>query len=152
MHGTLLTSMDEAQLLSQLEKQLQAVPHISGVSNHMGSKFTENETQMEVVLRKIREKGLYFLDSRTTRKTVGYTLAQRMGVRAAKRTLFIDTIKDTLLIEAQLKKLPRLARKNGECVVAIGHPYPETIEALRKTIPFLHTEDVTIVPLSHLLQ
>lgn len=151
-YGTLLTSMKRNQLLAQLERNINAVPHIAGISNHMGSKFTEDRDKMETMLREIKEKGLYFLDSRTTKKTVGYTLAKEMNIEAAERDLFIDNSKDPLSIEKQLKKLPLIAKKNGGYAIAIGHPHATTVDILKKTIPYLKEQGVTIVPLSQLVK
>lgn len=150
-HGTLLTSMDNDQLQSQLAKNLEAVPHLSGVSNHMGSKFTENYEKMEIVLNAIKGKELYFLDSRTSDRTVGFTLAQMMHIKTAQRKLFIDNIQDEQAIVKQLQKIPRLAKKNGGSVVAIGHPYPATIAALKSYLPQLQKQGVTLVHLSQLV-
>jgi len=151
-YGTLLTSMKREQLLAQLERNINSVPHIVGISNHMGSKFTENRDKMEIVLKKMKEKGLYFLDSRTTKKTVGYKLAKNMDIKAAERDLFIDNSRDPRSIEKQLKKLPSIAKKNGGYAIAIGHPYASTVDILKKTIPYLKEQGVTIVPLSQLVQ
>jgi polysaccharide deacetylase 2 family uncharacterized protein YibQ len=150
-HGTLLTSMNDEELRMQLEKNLAAVPHLCGVSNHMGSKFTENHEKMEIILEAVKEKDLYFLDSRTSDKTVAYTLAQMMHIRTAQRKLFIDNIQNQQAIEKQLQKIPRLAKKNGGSVVAIGHPYPSTIAALKNYVPHLTEQGVTVVPLSQLV-
>jgi len=151
-YGTLLTSMKREQLLAQLERNIDSVPHIVGISNHMGSKFTENRDKMEILLKRMKEKGLYFLDSRTTKMTVGYKLAKNMGIKAAKRDLFIDNSKDPPSIEKQLKKLPSIAKKNGGYAIAIGHPYPSTVDTLKKTIPLLEKQGVKFVPLSQLLK
>ena len=150
-HGTLLTSMRKEQLLAQLERNINAVPHISGVSSHMGSKFTEDKAKMEILLKAIKEKGLYFLDSRTTKKTVGYALAKNMGIKTAQRDLFIDNDKDPLSIEEQLKSILPLAKNIGGNTIAIGHPYPPTINALEKTIPILEERGIKIVPLSQMV-
>jgi polysaccharide deacetylase 2 family uncharacterized protein YibQ len=150
-HGTLLTSMSEDQLHAQLERNINALPHLSGVSNHMGSKFTENQEKMKTVLQAVKEKGLYFLDSRTSDKTVGYALAKEMHIKTAQRNLFIDNDHNQLSAEQQLQKIPRLAKKNGGHLIAIGHPYRSTITALKKCVPLLQEQGITVVPLSQLL-
>jgi len=150
-YGTLSTSMNSDQLLAQLERDINSVPHIVGISNHMGSKFTEDQDKMEIVLKKIQEKGFYFFDSRTTKKTVGYTLAKAMDIKTAERDLFIDNNKDPLAIEKQLKKLPLLAKNNGGYAIAIGHPHSSTVDMLKKTIPSLKAQGITIVSLSQLV-
>jgi polysaccharide deacetylase 2 family uncharacterized protein YibQ len=149
--GTLLISMSQDQLQAQLERNINALPHLAGVSNHMGSKFTENPEKMETVLKAIKEKGLYFLDSRTSDKTVGYALAKEMHIKTAKRNLFIDNDHNQMSAEKQLQKIPRLAKKNGGHVIAIGHPYPSTITALKKYVPLLQEQGITVVPLSQLV-
>ena len=150
-HGTLLTSMNKTQLLDQLERNMNAVPHISGVSNHMGSKFTEDKGKMELLLKAIKEKKLYFLDSRTTRNTVGYKLAKAMDIKTAQRNLFIDNNKERLSIEERLKSIPRIAKRNDGHAIVIGHPYPATIRALEKTLPILEEQGITFVPLSQMV-
>ena len=150
-HGTLLTNMKKTQLLDQLERNINAVPHISGVSNHMGSKFTEDKDKMELLLKAIKEKKLYFLDSRTTRNTVGYKLAKDMGIKTAQRNLFIDNNRELLSIEERLKSIPHIAKRNGGHAIVIGHPYPATISALEKTLPILEEQGVKFVPLSQMV-
>ena len=150
-HGTLLTSMDNDELQIELAKNLEAVPHLSGVSTHMGSKFTEDYAKMEIVLKAVKGKELYFLDSRTSDRTVGFTLAQMMHIKTAQRKLFIDNTQDKQAIVRQLQKIPRLAKKNGGSIVAIGHPYPSTIAALKSYVPQLQRQGVTVVPLSQLV-
>jgi len=44
--GALLTSMSPDELIIQLNKNLDAIPFIKGVNNHMGSKMTTSSTQM----------------------------------------------------------------------------------------------------------
>lgn len=150
-HGTLLTSMRKNQLLDQLQRNMNAVPHISGVSNHMGSKFTEDKDKMGVLLKAIKEKKLYFLDSRTTKNTVGYKLAKDMGIQTAQRDLFIDNNKERPSIEKRLKSIPHVAKRNGGHAIVIGHPYPATIRALEKTLPILEEQGVQFVPLSQMV-
>jgi polysaccharide deacetylase 2 family uncharacterized protein YibQ len=82
---------------------------------------------------------------------VGFTLAQMMQIKIAQRKLFIDNTQDKQAIVKQLQKIPRLAKKNGGSVVAIGHPYPSTIAALKSYVPQLQRQGVTIVPLSQLV-
>jgi polysaccharide deacetylase 2 family uncharacterized protein YibQ len=149
--GTLLTGMSQDQLHAQLQRNINAVPHLSGVSNHMGSKFTENQERMRTILEAIKEKGLFFLDSRTSDKTVAYALAKEMRIKTAKRNLFIDNDHNQLSAEKQLQKIPRLAKKNGGHLIAIGHPYPSTITALKKCVPLLQEQGITVVPLSQLV-
>jgi len=61
--GTLLTSMTPDQLTRQLEKDLDAVPFIRGVNNHMGSKmsnvsdFLDSEKKRPIFRRQPHNRG-----------------------------------------------------------------------------------------------
>ena len=87
--GALLTTMSAAEIKEKLDGDLGTVPHAIGVNNHMGSKFTGDKESMAVVLRLVRSKNLFFLDSRTTGGSVAAELARKMGVPSAgRRTSF----------------------------------------------------------------
>ena len=60
-----------------------------------------------------------------------YDLALAMGVKTERRTVFLDNDQNPDKIMAQLDLLIRLAGEHGQAV-GIGHPYPATVEALRR--------------------
>lgn len=132
--GALMLAMDAAALRSSTREALARVPGAVGVNNHMGSALSEDSRAMEAVLRVLAERELYFLDSRTSAASVGYGIAARLGVAAAQRRVFLDGERDVESVREQFLRLLALARE-GEPVVAIGHPYPETLDVLRSEIP-----------------
>jgi polysaccharide deacetylase 2 family uncharacterized protein YibQ len=149
--GRLLTTMGEKQLLAQLDKDLSAVPHAKGVNNHMGSKFTEDSELMRLVLGAIKSKGLFFLDSRTTPETIGFKVAREIGLKTGERNVFLDNERDVSKIRARISELIDLSRKNGGAI-GIGHPHPETYQAIREILPSLRENGVELVPVSSLLE
>ncbi|MFH1625003.1 MAG: divergent polysaccharide deacetylase family protein [Pseudomonadota bacterium] len=149
--GTLLLDMNDEELLRKLDADIRSVPFIKGVNNHMGSKFTENEEKMRVVLTGLEKRNLFFLDSKTSGDSVGYSMAKKMGLKAAERNIFLDNIRDVELITAQIRKLARLSLKNGSAI-GIGHPYPPTIKALKQMLPELKAKGIEVVPVSHLVE
>jgi len=149
--GRLLTTMRKEELLSQLEENLSAVPSVKGVNNHMGSKFTENPEMMRTVLEHIQKRGLFFLDSRTTPRTVGFEIAREIGVKTGQRNVFLDNERDISKIKAKISELRNLSLRNGEAI-GIGHPYPETVQAIRETVPSFVENGVELVPVSSLLK
>lgn len=149
--GVLLTAMSEKEVRAQVENDLTSVPFAVGVNNHMGSKFTESEPQMRVVLDEVKKREMYFLDSRTTPRSVGGRLARELGMRSADRNVFLDNTRDKAYIKDRINEAVNIARKNG-VAVAIGHPYPETIEALREAVPVLQASGVRIVKLSEIIE
>lgn len=149
--GALFVAMSERELLRQLRKDLDAVPFIVGVNNHMGSRFMEHAAAVRLVLAELKKRGLFFLDSRTTAKTEGYQIARELALLAGERDLFLDNENDVHDIRAQLEGLIRLARDHGRAV-GICHPYPATITALKGMITKIKAAGIRIVPLSQALE
>lgn len=149
--NTLLTRMSDDQILNILEADLLSLPRVVGVNNHMGSLMLEDERSMRLILGKLKTKGLYFLDSRTTPKSVGFRIAQELEVPCAVRHVFLDHQNDPAFIEGQIDLLIKKAQKNQKAI-AIGHLRPETIEALRKARSKFKREGLTLVTLSELLK
>lgn len=147
--GALLLSMKEKEICSTLEQALLEVNGISGISNHMGSSFTENREKMGIVLKELKKKGLCFIDSRTTSGTVGFQEAIKMGVPTASRNVFLDNDLDIKAIEMQIQRLLNIARHSGSAI-AIGHPHKETFEVLKEYFPKIKN-DFELVPVSELI-
>jgi polysaccharide deacetylase 2 family uncharacterized protein YibQ len=149
--GVLLREMDEAKLLGQLSKDLEAVPYVKGVSNHMGSRLMEDPERMKILFSELKRRGLFFLDSRTTPQTVGLQVAQSVGLKAMERTLFIDHSSNEEDIKQKIKRLIQLSLSNGKAI-GIGHPHPATIRSLKEMIPKMKEKGIEVVPLSAVME
>ena len=149
-NGSLLLRMSDEELEEILDRDIESVPFIKGINNHMGSRFTEDPKKMMVVLKKLDKEGLFFLDSLTSSDSVGYKLAKEVGLDTAARDIFLDNEKDIEYISSQVDKLIKISKKRGYAI-GIGHPYPSTIEALKLLIPELKTKGIEVVPISHLV-
>lgn len=145
--GGLYTWMTDDEIRETLEEGFDSLPHIKGISNYMGSAFTENERAMNVLISVLKEHGFFFLDSLTTPRSAGIKLAGEQGVKALKRDVFLDYKDNPEDIEAQWKKLVNIAQKKG-FAITFAHPRKNTIEFLKKTLP---SDEVMIVPLSELI-
>jgi polysaccharide deacetylase 2 family uncharacterized protein YibQ len=148
--GALLVSMTEEELIETLLSDLSSVPYICGVNNHMGSLFTQDKDKMEIVLGEINKKGLFFVDSRTTPKSLAFETAVGMGVPTLKRSVFLDNDRKVDKIKGRIEELMKDAKEDG-FAVGICHPYPETIKALKEMEPVLFNGDVKVVNLSDLI-
>jgi polysaccharide deacetylase 2 family uncharacterized protein YibQ len=143
--------MDEGTLLNQLREDLSAIPPVSGVNGHMGSKFTEDRKSMDIVLRELKSRGLFFLDSLTTGKSVGSSVARDIGMRFTKRDVFLDRELEGKTIEERLIQLSELSRKRGHAI-GIVHPYSDSLNALKKLLPVLSSEGIEVVPVSQTIE
>ena len=146
----LLSTMSPEQLVAALQAALQALPQVIGVNNHMGSSLTENPEAMRVVMQELKQRQLFFLDSRTSAASKAYQIAREVGIPTARRHVFLDNDVEPARIAAQLHRLAEMASQQGDAI-GIGHPYPETLRALEETLPRLSQAGVQIVPISRLV-
>ena len=116
----------------------------------MGSKFTENERGMRYVMEILKDKNLFFIDSFTTPKSLAYQTAKALGVKTARRQVFLDNEEDEEYIKGQIEKLITIARKDNTAI-GIGHPHSQTINALQKMVPLMKEKGIEIVPVSELV-
>ncbi len=129
--GALYVSMSKERQRITFTNDLTAVPMAIGINNHMGSKFTANRQAMQILLKLIRTEKLFFVDSVTTHKTVAAGLAEAMGIKTVSRNIFLDDAPKKEKISRQIKAVIALAVKKG-WAVAIGHPYPVTLDTLKE--------------------
>ncbi len=136
--------MDAGEVDAIVGKMLATVPYAAGVNNHQGSLATTNAALMDGVMRALAARHLFFIDSRTTAATVAYDTAERDGVRAAWRKVFLDDVATRPAVLKQLQLAVRDARKQG-WAIAIGHPHPATIAALADYLPHLEALGIRLV-------
>src|SRR3989304_9233860 len=148
--GALFTSMDDIAIITQLYEDMNSVPGIKGVNNHMGSRFTEDRERMRIVLKQVKERGLYFIDSKTSPQSKSDKMAREMGLKAGARDVFLDNEQEEGYILGQIEELKKIARNRGSAI-GIGHPHPATIAALKKAVPDIEKE-FEIVPASEIVR
>jgi len=149
--GVLLEEMNEERLRAQLSKDLDAVPFIKGVSNHMGSRLMEDPEKIKIILSELKDRDLFFLDSRTTSRTVGLKTAQSLGLKSIERSFFLDHFQDEKEIHQEIEDMIRFSLSTGKAV-GIGHPHPSTLKSIKELIPKMKEKGVEVVPLSSLLE
>jgi polysaccharide deacetylase 2 family uncharacterized protein YibQ len=150
--GALLMSMTEEELHRQIRENLETIPFVKGVNNHMGSRFMEDKHRVGILMEELKARELFFLDSRTTPNTVGYRTAKEFGIKTGERNVFLDNNRyDEADIRENISKLLEIAKDEGKAI-GIGHPHPSTIRSLREMIPRLRESGIEIVHLSELLE
>lgn len=149
--GTINTGMSESDVMALLEKDIAGVPGLKGVSNHQGSRATEDKALVTVILRDLKKRNLYFFDSFVTDKSVCRDAAKRSGVPYARRDMFLDNTNSRDYIEKQILSLRRFAFRKGSAI-AVCHDRKNTIRALRKIMPLLAAEGIVFVSLSDMIE
>lgn len=149
--GALLTHMDEDEIRAKTLAALDSFEGYRGINNHMGSKFTLDRNRMAAVIDLLRERDLFFLDSRTSPRSIGAELARAAGVPTALRDVFLDDDRSPQAIQAELARLETLARRKGQAI-AIGHPHTVTLQALEAWIPAAQAKGYRFVPVSEIVR
>ena len=143
--------MSAGEVSALVDNLLQAVPDVAGVNNHQGSQSTADAALMDELMPVLRERNLFYVDSRTTAATVAYDAAQRIGVRSGFRNVpFLDDVAEVGAVRKQLQLALRDARKKGDAI-AIGHPHPATLQALRDVLPEAKLQGVRLVFVSEVV-
>ncbi|MFA5142856.1 MAG: divergent polysaccharide deacetylase family protein [Candidatus Omnitrophota bacterium] len=147
--GTIKPGEDRKQVIAQLVKDIESVPGLTGVSNHMGSKATEDKTLMTDIFSYLKKRNLYFFDSLTSEKSICREAAADVGLRFARRDVFLDNSSGVEQIEKELADFEKLALKRGYAI-AICHDRKNTVLALAKSIPRMAKDGIEFVYLSEM--
>ncbi len=150
--GAVTAAMDRIELMRVVSAGLRSVPHVSGVSNHMGSLLTSRREAMGWLMDLLRVRDrLFFVDSRTTGSSRALEVAQQRGVPSVTRDVFLDAELNEAEIYRAFEQLLRIARRRGSAL-AIGHPHEETLTVLANMIPRLQDYGVHLVPVASLIR
>lgn len=132
--GLILIKDDESRIIRKFEEDLASVGTVDAVNNHEGSLFTENKEKMRILLGHIYQRGLFFIDSRTTKYTVIPEIAEQDGYIFLQKDMFIDNKRDIEYVLKMLEQLIDRAKKKGYAI-GIGHlPRRPTIAALKQLL------------------
>lgn len=149
--GLIVSTMPEKSILEMLDHDLKSVPNAVGVNNHMGSRGTTDREMMTVILKELKRRKLFFLDSYTTKESVVPSVARSLKLPFLQRGIFLDNIDKKSAIRAEIRRLEKSAREHGN-VVAIGHYRQNTLEVLAAEIPRLESQGFNIISLKKLLK
>ncbi|MCW8858491.1 MAG: divergent polysaccharide deacetylase family protein [Deltaproteobacteria bacterium] len=145
--NALLLGQSEGEIRRLVRSYMLAVPGAVGGNNHMGSRYTEEAGLMRIVLDELKQHNQFFIDSRTIGSSVAFSEARKMGLKTATRNIFLDNQEDVTYIREQIRKMVRLAGSDRE-IIAICHPYKETLQALNLELAWLKTQPVDFVQAS----
>jgi polysaccharide deacetylase 2 family uncharacterized protein YibQ len=137
--GAITADLTDEQVRERVEAAIDQVPHAIGVNNHMGSKITANERIMRIVLQVCKERKLFYLDSKTTDKSVVAKIAKELGVPHVENSLFLDDEYTAMHVHKQMNKTIKLLQDKPATVIIghVGMPGKYTSAELIRSIPIL---------------
>lgn len=149
--GTITAEMSDDELRRVLDKDVRSVPGIIGMNNHMGSAGTEDIRIMRDVLEYARDNSLFFLDSKTTPRSVAPLMAEATEIPFIERDVFLDNKKDKAYIMNALETGKAIAREKGSAVL-IGHVWTEELaDVLLENYSFILDEGYDFATLSSVI-
>jgi polysaccharide deacetylase 2 family uncharacterized protein YibQ len=128
--NALLPTLSSAEITRRLDWALDRVPGYDGINNHEGRKFTADRDALIPVIEDLANRHLFFLDSHTAPNSLVVPLSRAFGVMSASRDVFLDDVLTPAAIDAQFAQAEAIAKHDG-VVIAIGHPHPATLDALK---------------------
>jgi polysaccharide deacetylase 2 family uncharacterized protein YibQ len=150
--GTIDIDVTRAQLIRIFKGDMNSVPHVVGINNHMGSLLTQHPGHMRWLMSAVKAHGdLFFVDSYTTSASIVMQVARERGVPAIRRDVFLDVDPNPAAIHREFERLKKRALKNG-IAIGIGHPHAETLQYLEQALPGLRNEGIELVPVGSLIR
>lgn len=147
--NTVTVSLTKPEILKILDRNLADVVYAQGISNHMGSRATQDTRTMSIIFAELKKRRLFFLDSYVTPKSICRDLARKMSLNSFRRDVFLDNIEEKEYIKRQIYILKNKARLKG-FAIGIGHDRRVTLEVLKEVMPKLAKEGYKFVFLSEL--
>lgn len=148
--GGLKESMGEDGIKKSLHAMMESFDGYEGINNHMGSKLTQDKDVMQVVMNELKDRNLFFVDSKTSPQSVAESMAAQAGLAHAGRDVFLDHVESIEFVRNALKKTENMALSRGYAI-AIGHPKDFTIQGLKEWMPTLAEKGIELVSVKELL-
>jgi len=150
--GTLNLHMTKSAFTKQLLQNLNSVPYIRGVNNHMGSLLTRHPGHMSWLMDELSQRrDLYFVDSKTTKKSIAEQIAGEYKIPNLSRDFFLDPDNNKNTLRTQFDRFIQRVKQRGYAL-AIAHPYPETIKFLKAHLGELQQHGIKLIPVSKLIR
>ena len=129
--GAVKPGMSREEIKKIVASNVEEIGPIAGMNNHEGSLITSDEKAMEAVLELCREKNIYFLDSRTSSKSVVPQVAKKLNMSIWERAVFLDNKRDKAYMKKQIIDGLEIASQRGEAIM-IGHVFTVDLAILLK--------------------
>ncbi len=148
--NTLLTGTASNDNGARFKWVLSRVTGYAGLINSQGSKFLASGPQMQALMKDVKHRGLYFVDSGQSDQSLGNEAATNASVAFVRGDHVIDKMPARDAIEKELAQLEALALQRGRAV-GIAAAYPITVERLKAWALGLEQKGIALVPVSALV-
>jgi polysaccharide deacetylase 2 family uncharacterized protein YibQ len=119
----------------------------AGLMNHMGGRFTAEDSALIPFLGEVGDRGLFYLDDGSSPRSRAVGVAGNLQVPSLSADLVIDRSRDTGDIERELAALEAIARTKG-LAVGVASAFPESVEAIARWVSDVEERGIFVVPAS----
>jgi len=149
--NAILVQYGEAQIEKLISRFVHELPDCEGINNHMGSLATTDEDVMRAVMNALKKHNKFFLDSRTSNVSVGYSTAQKAHLRSFRNDLFLDSPNiSQSTMDAKLTQIIELSATRNN-IIAITHCHnKDKLDYLKRFISRLKASGFTLVPVTEI--
>lgn len=148
--GGLTHHLNKEEFQLRLNQAIDRFPNARGINNHMGSYLTQQSKQMNWFMDELKLRKMFFIDSRTTPKTLAATIAREKHIPETSRDVFLDNSKTLYDIDLAFQRLLKRARANGSAI-GIAHPFDTSLTYLEMALPMLERLNIKLLPVSNIL-
>ncbi|MDR0511708.1 MAG: divergent polysaccharide deacetylase family protein [Treponema sp.] len=150
--GAIMAGMGNDEIRRIINRNLDELWPVSGMNNHEGSRITMDKNAMETILSLSEDRGIVFLDSRTTAETQVPFVARQLGITIGERDIFIDNYPDRDSITYFINKGLVRAQQNGFAIL-IGHAWTQELaQLLKEKYPLLIQRGFSFSSVTDVLQ
>lgn len=152
--GALLTTLPASEIKERVRRAIDSVPYAAGMNNHMGSRATADRRVMRAVMEVLKERGMFFVDSRTTGHSVALEVAREVGVPCLQSDFFLDDVEDEDYIRKRLYDVAARARARGRATAIghVGHAVADTVAVMEAMKEELKLQGIKFVHVSELIR
>lgn len=133
-----------------LDRMIAENPWADGVSNYMGSAFTADPGSMSVFASLLRTRGLFFLDSVTSARSVAVRVAREAGVPVGRRDVDLRAGTTPEEMRRAWNKALSIVKEKGTAIL-LCHGGRETLRVILDLVPDLKKEGIRAVTVDNLL-
>lgn len=142
--------MSREEMNALLGRMIEENPWATGVSNYMGSAFTADLESMATLVSLLKSRGLFFLDSVTTPRSVAVLAALRAGLPVTRRDVFLDAGIPPEEMRSRWEEAIATAKEKGKAVL-VCHGRKESFRTILDLVPDLEAEGIVAVTVEELL-
>ena len=144
---TLLSQQSDKANIERLRWIMARMTGYVGIVNVEGGRFTTSEDALHPILRELKNRGLFYMDSNPQSGDIPYQLAQEMNLDYLQTNLNIDVIKSAAAIDKSLAQLEKIANQHGTAI-GIASALPLSVQRITEWSANLKKRGITLVPLS----